>query len=142
MDRQDIPAFILGGRAIFTLYSKKIDQRYTYKIEEDKNHPGRFFAKVLFGQDNTNDYRYIGLFYKDTLSLRTSTCAHLPHTAPQFTMLQYFLTILKGQYEWPDTCEFYPSGRCAACGRVLTTPESIKRGFGPECALRHIHSYY
>ena len=90
----------------------------------------RYFG--LFGPDNTSDYRYIGLFYADTLSLRTSS-AHIPHTAPQFVMLQYFLKIVNGEYPWPETCKFYPSGKCGCCGRVLTTPESIERGFGPEC---------
>ena len=125
--------YILGGNSIFTLYSKKLDIRYTFKIQQDNKNEQRYFAKVLFGPDNTNDYRYIGLFYADTLSLRTSSAAHIPHTAPQFVMLQYFLKIVNGEYPWPETCKFYPSGKCGCCGRVLTTPESIERGFGPEC---------
>jgi hypothetical protein len=128
--------FVLAGKSIFTLYSKKLDKRYTYKITQDKKNKERYFCKVLFGPDNTNDYRYIGLFYKDNLSLRTSSAAHIPHTAPQFVMLQYFLAILNGDYPWPETCEYYPSNRCGKCGRLLTTPESIQRGIGPECWAR------
>lgn len=129
----NIKAYLTAGNCTFTLYSKKLDQHYTYKINVDKKRDDRYFAKVLFGSNNETDYRYIGLFYKDNLSLRTSTAAHLPHTAPQFVMLQYFLKIVYGDFLWPDTCEFYPSGRCCRCGRRLTTPDSVKTGIGPEC---------
>jgi hypothetical protein len=30
----------------------------------------------------------------------------------------------------------YHEGRCGACGRRLTTPESISSGLGPVCAGR------
>jgi hypothetical protein len=29
--------------------------------------------------------------------------------------------------------EVWHEGRCGACGRRLTVPESIERGLGPEC---------
>jgi len=28
---------------------------------------------------------------------------------------------------------FFHEGKCGKCGRKLTTPESIKNGFGPTC---------
>ena len=124
---------ILINNAIFTLKSLKLNQYYTYKIEQDPKNKNRFLAKVLYGQDNKSDYRYIGLFYRDTLSLRTCTVAHLPHTAPQFIMLQYFLRILALQVPWPNTCVYYPARKCRKCGKLLTVPESIKLGIGPEC---------
>lgn len=133
MHQSNIRPYLLAGRCIFTLYSEKLDQRYTYKITADNKNSERYFARVLFGCDNDNDYRYIGLFYTDKLALRTSSAAHIPHTAPQFVMLQYFLAVVNGDYPWPPTCKFYPSVKCARCGRTLTTPESIERGIGPEC---------
>jgi hypothetical protein len=35
--------------------------------------------------------------------------------------------------EFPPSFHFYHEGKCAKCGRQLTTPESIDRGFGPIC---------
>ena len=32
--------------------------------------------------------------------------------------------------------ELWHAGRCSACGRLLTDPESIQRGLGPVCAER------
>jgi hypothetical protein len=37
---------------------------------------------------------------------------------------------------FPATFEFWHEGRCAACARRLTVPQSIATGFGPECAAR------
>ena len=31
-------------------------------------------------------------------------------------------------------CEVWHEGRCGKCGRVLTVPESLILGLGPECA--------
>ena len=33
----------------------------------------------------------------------------------------------------PDNLRVYHEGKCCRCGRTLTTPESIKKGIGPEC---------
>ena len=132
-DVTDTKAYVLAGNATFTLYSAKLDKRYTYKVQRDKSRDDRYYAKVLIGQDNENDYRYIGLFYSDTMDLRVKNA---PHTAPQYTMLRYFLQILQGIHPWPNTCQFLKSNRCCACGRLLTTPESIVKGIGPECERR------
>jgi hypothetical protein len=37
---------------------------------------------------------------------------------------------------FPATFEFWHEGRCAACARRLTVPQSIATGFGPDCAAR------
>lgn len=37
---------------------------------------------------------------------------------------------------FPATFEFWHEGRCAACARRLTVPQSIVTGFGPDCATR------
>lgn len=36
----------------------------------------------------------------------------------------------------PRRMEVWHAGECAACGKALTQPESIKRGWGPECWRR------
>lgn len=38
---------------------------------------------------------------------------------------EYIKLTVQGEVEW---------GRCVACGRQLTDPESRSRGFGPDCA--------
>ena len=53
-------SFILAGNATFTLRSLRTGARYTYKVREAEDKPGVFFVKYLIGQDNENDYRYLG----------------------------------------------------------------------------------
>lgn len=130
MTKEQTKSFVLAGNVTFTLYSSKIDKRYTYKIKRDRSMNNRYLVRVLFGPDNENDYRYIGIFYSDTMNLaKTNETIR----GKAFTMLRYFLKIVNGDYDWPETCKFYPSDRCGRCGRKLTTPESIERGIGPKC---------
>lgn len=128
--------YVTGGNATFTLYSTKLDKRYTYKIRIDSKCEDRFYAYVLYGQDNCSDYRFTGFFYKDNFTLRASKFDRddaIYTSDDRFKMLGCFLQILCTEEELPETCIFYPSGKCARCGRMLTTPESIESGFGPEC---------
>ena len=126
--------YITAGDAIFTLMSTLIDRRTTYRITQDKNQPKRYFCKYLYGPENTRDYRYIGMFYSDTLHLRTTRASDMTNRNLTFAMMSYFLDVVAGRREWPDTMQFYKSNRCARCARLLTTPESIEKGIGPECA--------
>lgn len=134
MKFDDILAFIQAGNSTFTIQSTKIDKRYTYKVNVDKKNEDRFFVKVLFGPENTKDYRFLGWFYTNNLTLKSSikSCIADP-LDPRFSMLKYLLQFLCTEDELPDSCKFYPSGRCGRCGRMLTTPESVERGIGPEC---------
>lgn len=128
--------YVTAGNAIFTLYSTKTDTRITYKVQQDHNNRHRYFVKYLYGPENTSDYRYLGMFYKDTCQLYyTKKSDHSSSSA--FAMMHHFLLMISGQALWRDTCKVYKSDRCARCGRLLTTPESIERGLGPECAQLH-----
>ena len=43
------------------------------------------------------------------------------------------LDVVHNRNNLPEDISVYHSGRCGCCGRVLTDPEAISRGFGPEC---------
>lgn len=136
MTIDNIIKYVIGGKAIFTLYSARLDKRYTYKIKVDKKKSDRFYASVLYGPDNCNDYRYLGFLHDPDFTLRAPKSTRdepISREDPRFRMLECFLEIICTETELPKTCEFYPSTRCARCGRLLTTPESIECGFGPEC---------
>lgn len=133
MTTQQMCEYVTGGRCVFTLQSTKIDKRYTYKIRADKKNANRMYVDVLFGPDNMDDYRFIGFFYKDDFVLRASKRETVRPDDNRFLMIKHFLRLICTSTMLPDTCKFYPSGRCARCGRLLTTPESIESGFGPEC---------
>jgi len=56
----DAQQFVLGGRARFTLVSKQTGKRYTYRVSKAKDTDDVFFASLLVGQNNEQDYEYIG----------------------------------------------------------------------------------
>lgn len=134
MTLSDIKQFVLAGNSTFTIKSTKVDKRYTYKVKKDKKDENneRYFVHVMFGADNTKDYRFLGWFYINSMDLMHSGKSSCTKTDLRFSMFLYFLKMLD-MGVLKETCEFYPSGRCGRCGRILTTPESIERGIGPEC---------
>jgi len=133
-DSRDALRFVYAGRALFTIVSRKTGQRFTFKVNaphDDKESPMRF-VKVLNGTDNTSDYLYLGFLTLNRMG-KLAAGKKGRGTAPSYRALSWTLRQLaKGKM--PEDLEFLHSGRCGACGRTLTVPESIKSGLGPVCA--------
>jgi hypothetical protein len=128
----DALVFATAGSSIFTIVSKKTQARFTFRM--DKSDDGKiFFVKVLTGSDNTSDYTYLG-------TIKNAEKAPFVHgrkskITPDATSAKAF------SWVWPhllegemDEIEFWHEGRCGRCARLLTVPESIARGIGPDCA--------
>jgi hypothetical protein len=134
-------SFVLGGNATFTLVSTRTGARYTYRVRAAKDRPSMFFASTLIGSDNESDYAYLGFFNtmhggsvltcRDGAYLRAGKKGNPDDV--RFRALNWLLKAL-ARRTMPSTVEFWHEGRCARCARLLTDPESIARGFGPECA--------
>lgn len=125
--------FIKGGNALFTVRSLKTQQRLTFKILKDRNEEGKFKVYVLNGSDNTRNYRLIGILDSNSPFLQ-STSVHVKEL-PCFIAFDYIYSNLCIGKEMP-LLEIWHEGRCCRCGRVLTVPESIAMGIGPECAFK------
>lgn len=125
--------FILGGNALFTLKSLKTGTRFTYKVLADKFRHGFYNVYVLVGPDNTRNYKRIGEFNITEPNLRHVSV----HTkdSPAFIAFDHVYMNLCIGLEMP-MLEIWHVGRCCRCGRLLTVPESISRGIGPECMLK------
>lgn len=128
MKVSDIKKYLLAGNCTFTLYSSKKELRYTYKINRENNRQW-YTCSVLYGSNNETDYRHMGVFSCANMLLMPLHITDSWH----FKMLKQFLQFIYNNEELPVTCMFYPSNNCAKCGKKLTTPESIERGFGPKC---------
>lgn len=135
MKVDEIKKYLLAGKAVFTVESTKLEKRYTYRIKRDIRNNDRFYCEVLYGPDNTRDYRFLGWFYRQDFDLKHSMNSCTDQRDIRFKMLRAFLWFAYSG-EFPETCVLHPSDRCARCGRLLTTPESIERGLGPECYER------
>ena len=133
----DVRAFVLAGKAIFTLVGR--DSRYTYKVTHKaaalgSPYPDAYFISLLTGPDNTSEYTYLGLLDAHTGSVRlTRKSAYTDDTTPVVAIRWALARVWQGK-SLPAPAQILHAGRCGRCGRLLTVPSSILSGFGPECA--------
>ena len=137
-DVQAIRQFLTAGRAIFTIAGKS--DRYTFKITRKDPEVGStytqpaYFVAILTGQDNTQDYTYLGLLVVQDGQVRVTRKSTYRQDSKPVVALNWALgRIWRGQDLAPSG-KFYHVGRCGRCGRALTVPTSIESGLGPECA--------
>lgn len=121
--------FLLGGNAIFTLESTKTGRRYTYKVVTQKYRPENCLVKLLIGENNLEDYKVLGAFNKKTLEYHNFN--FLAQEAYPVKAIMYFLSHIDNL---PSNLNVYHQGKCCFCGRELTTPEALRRGYGRKCA--------
>ncbi len=129
--------FILGGNARFTLRSRTTGNRFTYRVrvKENENRPPVHFVSVLTGSDNESDYAFLGTIFEGNV-FRHSHKSRIGADAQSAKVFAWaFPRLADGTA--PEELEVWHEGRCGRCGRVLTVPESVASGFGPEC-IQHV----
>lgn len=136
INQEDFYKFAFGGNCILTFKSLKTEKHFTYKItvpNSRKNTLNKFFSVyVLSGADNTSNYIYIG-------KINTATLLFEPYTIGKNKQgesvkgFEFVCSRLAKRNVFINFLEIYRSTKCCRCGRLLTTPESIESGFGPEC---------
>ncbi len=133
-DAELAKTYILAGKAIVTLRSSRTGTRFTFRIRRAKGN-GPYFVSVLTGPDNTSAYSYHGTLFEVEGDVVVTGRSKVSADAPSAKAFAWSWRKLRvGQL--PAELEIFHSGRCGRCGRALTTPESVTRGIGPECAKR------
>lgn len=131
--------FIRGGHGIFTADNGK-GEWFTYKVSTPKHliDPNRrpYFLSLLTGPDNTSDYTYMGMLDIREGTLRSTRASKVSENAKSWQVALWALDVIYGRLPIKHPYAIRHEGRCGCCGRRLTTPESLIRGIGPECALR------
>lgn len=130
---KDALRFIQAGRATFSLRSIRTGVHFTYKVKQAKDNANLFFVSLLRGADNESDYSYIG-FIRDGRWFHGGRKSRASKEASSVIAFGWAWNRLN-QGETPEL-EVYHACKCGACGRKLTTPESIATGLGPECSER------
>lgn len=130
--------FVRAGNAIFTVTGKTGDH-YTYRSRAGKPtaawpDPATFIS-LLNGPENTRDYVYVGVLTREG-GIRLTRKSKLPADALPVRVLIRALATIRGDRPLPEGWSIEHAGRCGHCGRLLTTPESLKAGLGPECAAK------
>lgn len=138
----DVSRYVFGGHATFTLVSKLTGERKTFRVESaGEEKPGCFFVRLLVGPENESAYRYLGFVHPAGLANPSGFALTLNKDRWAAEAGEGFNWMLR-HIAKPDggkfftQSEFWHSGRCARCGRLLTDPESIAHGLGPKCAER------
>lgn len=132
-------AWLLAGNAHFTV-AREGGQHVTFRIVKKTfdpkvagERPTTYFVWVLAGPDNTADYRYVGIVNPATGEVRLTKQSRYTDDALCVRVVRWALRKVWAESALPEGYAIHHAGRCARCGRLLTTPESIKIGIGPEC---------
>jgi len=130
--------FFFAGKAIFTVSNDK-GTHYTFKVSKAPSNPNfqgeMFFVSVMTGSDNESDYTYMGVLKRDCRIVQTKKTT-IGAGDVRFKTAQWAINKVLTGTELPEGYAIRHAGRCCACGRLLTNPDSIDSGIGPECAKR------
>ena len=134
--------FIKAGKAIFTVANLNKETHFTFKITkkviDDINDDKKdiYFTSVLNGPDNWSNYQYVGIYNPDQNKVFLTKKSPYNLASVEYKVLTWALNIIESQKPLPAGYAIKHSGKCGRCGRLLTTPESIENGIGPECIKR------
>jgi hypothetical protein len=133
-------AFILAGKAVFTIVGCD-GRRHTYEVRErradgDQYLKPVYFVGVLTGPDNTASYTYLGIVSPGNGFVTLTENSRVSEDMPVVVLIRWaFKHVWQGK-ALPPPAGIHHEGRCGRCGRLLTVPDSILSGIGPECAKR------
>jgi hypothetical protein len=143
-----IKAFFTNERSTtVTLVSGKTGTRFTYDIKR-KEPDGRgvadkvWYVDLLTGPNNKSDYAPLAVLTQHDgpkgpeLRYFHAKKAHIGKDAPSAVALKWAVErlVFNASEKALAQVEVWHEGRCARCGRKLTTPSSVDLGLGPECA--------
>lgn len=120
-----------GGNATVTLTSLKTDKYFTYTLTRSPwSCPGETSYFVWYMGKNKKR-SYVGMINpKRYFRFTKRSMPRYYITSAAFVWIWRFITNMK---RLPTTAALYRFNECGRCGKKLTTPESIKKGFGPCC---------
>lgn len=129
--------FVLAGNAYFTV-SNNQGGHYTFRVRASEDGSRRYFAQVLIGPDNTNDYVYLGMVVPQSGNVRLTRASRMPEDSKPVRVLRWALARLWAGADFPPGYACDVAGRCGRCGRPLTHPDGVaddgyRLGFGPHC---------
>lgn len=128
-------AFVLAGRAVFTVVGRRTGKRLTFKVVKSKKGEV-WFVSVLTGPCNETDFTFLGTIFDGRRYAhgRRSSIGEEALSGQVFGRMLW--PRLASGVPLPEWLEVWHEGVCGRCGRSLTVPESLATGLGPECARK------
>ncbi len=133
-----IKKFVTGGHSEFTVRSLRTDKHLIFKVNNTKKEQKKYFVSI---DTHYGNYMCIGIMYTNPNKTNFTfvKSSRLKGGKDASVSVLVFNYIVKHYLNSQNHCEemiFYHHGKCAICGRKLTTPESIEIGIGPSCLKR------
>ena len=154
---QALNLFALAGDAILTLHNKEKNSHVTLWLRRPKGgergRPGPLFVKIMTGSkpedSSRSNYAYVGCVWthdRDGKVQRPNfryggPKAKLAEHDPRVRAASWLVDAINGQIQVPDHIEIHHEGRCCFCRKELTQPESVRHGYGPDCAAMRALPY-
>jgi hypothetical protein len=125
--------FILGGRAQFAV-DNGTGRRFVYRATRKEN-AGKvvYFLSVDSKLKGGRDGAYMGLIDPDSGHVRLTGKSRFIANDPAYKAAEWALQRTWNGKGLPLPSSLTHVGRCGRCGRLLTHPDSIQSGLGPEC---------
>ncbi len=131
------------GGAIMTLKRASTGARITYRITKCKPKDGQeagqapWLVEVLTGSSITTDYTTLGYLWKQdglgcTRYVRPQW-SPIGEDAPSAKAMKWLRDRVEYGRELPADVEVWSDGRCSKCRKLLSVPESVAAGMGPDC---------
>ena len=90
----------------------------------------------MTGFDNESHFSYMGMLKSNGELILTKGSKFEETTWSVKLLKRCLVRIWEGDFTKLETAgfELHHEGKCGKCGRKLTTPQSVKTGFGPKCS--------
>jgi hypothetical protein len=128
--------YLISGNAIFTVQNEKTKRRFTYKISRGKTAAFShvYYVRVLAMNDNNSasSYRFVGAYTVENGFVFSKKRAKVSGDSLSVLTIIWVFKNIHTLYLYPFV-KFWHESYCGKCGKKLTTPESLKYGYGREC---------
>lgn len=118
----------------FTIHNPTTGNHRTFRIKTARNGnlKGKRIVSLLTGNDNTSDYKGFAFVYDDKIVVWQKYRGDGPWES--YATLLWSMIVKGSESPYAQKgATIKESRHCARCNRLLTEPESIDRGLGPEC---------
>ena len=126
--KDNIIQFMFGGNSTFTI--QKGNNHFSYKIYKKRTSDGAKIYHLYLKSANKGTYCGYFKIVDHKLTFRHSGKYGIEKNDSQ---MNFLLETIHQRRNLPEDTVICHCGRCAHCGRMLTDPKSMERGFGPEC---------
>ncbi len=116
-----------GGHRTFRIRTQPDDAKFA---------PGKRILSLLVGPDNGHDYKgFAFISYNRYVDIWRSKLGAMFDGKYKRSDWEWYGDMIIRQKDWEEKgYRYLVTKNCQRCNRKLTTPESLTRGVGPECA--------